>query len=57
VLPAARRFKELGIVSGKDMLEPGPVDHQPRRLQAPEASPPQGPAPVDAEIVRPDPAL
>ena len=51
VLPAARRFKELGIVSGKDMLEPGPVDHQPRRLQAPEASPPQGPAPVDAEVV------
>ena len=56
VLPAARRFKELGVTSGKDLLEPGPVDHQPRRLQAPEASPPQGSGPVDAELVRPDPA-
>jgi len=36
VLPAARRFKELGVVSGKDLLEPGPVDHLPRRLEAPE---------------------
>jgi DNA recombination protein RmuC len=54
VLPAARRFKDLGVVSGKDLLEPGPVDHQPRRLQAPETSPPEGPAPVDAEVVRGD---
>jgi DNA recombination protein RmuC len=36
VLPAARRFKELGVVSGKELQEPGPVDHLPRRLQAPE---------------------
>ena len=54
VLPAARRFRDLGVVSGKDLLEPGPVDHQPRRLQAPEVSPPHGPASVDAEVVRRD---
>ena len=56
VLPAARRFKELGIVSGKDMIEPGPVDHQPRRLQAPETSPPPGPASVEAELVAREPS-
>ena len=56
VLPAARRFKELGIVSGKEMLEPGPVDHQPRRLQAPETSSPQGAASVEAEIVSREPS-
>jgi DNA recombination protein RmuC len=56
VLPAARRFKELGVVSGKELPEPGPVDHQPRRLQAPEAAPPQGAALVDAEAVRPKPS-
>ncbi|MFO7694694.1 MAG: DNA recombination protein RmuC [Vicinamibacterales bacterium] len=38
VLPSARRFKDLGVVSGKEMPGPGPVDHLPRRLQAPEAS-------------------
>jgi DNA recombination protein RmuC len=37
VLPAARRFKDLGVRSAKDLAEPGPVDHQPRQLQAPEA--------------------
>jgi DNA recombination protein RmuC len=51
VLPAARRFKELGVVSGKAMIEPGPVDHQPRRLQAAEASPPAADS-VDADVVR-----
>jgi DNA recombination protein RmuC len=56
VLPAARRFKDLGIVSGKEMLEPGPVDHQPRRLQAPETSTPQGAASVEAEIVSREPS-
>jgi DNA recombination protein RmuC len=56
VLPAARRFKELGIVSAKEMLEPGPVDHQPRRLQAPEVPSAPEPAPVEAEVVRRDPA-
>jgi DNA recombination protein RmuC len=54
VLPAARRFKDLGIVSGKDLLEPGPVDHLPRRLQAPEAAATPGQASVDAEVVRGD---
>jgi hypothetical protein len=43
-------------VSGKDLLEPGPVDHQPRRLQAPEAAPSTGPAPVNAEVMRGDTA-
>ena len=36
VLPSARRFKELGVVSGKELIAPGPVDHLPRTLQAPE---------------------
>jgi DNA recombination protein RmuC len=54
VLPAARRFRELGVVSGKELLEPGPVDHQPRRLQAPDVSSSLGPASVDAEVVRRD---
>jgi DNA recombination protein RmuC len=51
VLLAARRFKELGIVSGKDLLEPGPVDHQPRRLQAPETAPLTALASVDGEVL------
>ena len=55
VLPAARRFKELGIVSGKALIEPGPVDHLPRRLQASEASPSNVSPPVDADLVRRDP--
>ena len=38
VLPSARRFKELGVVSGKELIAPGPVDHLPRRLQAPEVT-------------------
>jgi len=37
VLPAARRFKDLGYRVWKGTAEPEPVDHQPRRLQAPEA--------------------
>jgi DNA recombination protein RmuC len=53
VLPAARRFKELGVVSGKELIEPGPIDHLPRRLQAPETSGAAVPAAVDAEVVRP----
>ena len=44
VLPAARRFKDLGVVSAKDMPEPGPIDHLPRRIQAPEAGEPPRPA-------------
>ena len=44
VLPAARRFKDLGVVSAKEMPEPGPIDHLPRRIQAPEAGEPPRPA-------------
>ena len=40
VLPAARRFKDLGVVSAKEMPEAGPIDHLPRRIQAPEAGEP-----------------
>jgi DNA recombination protein RmuC len=40
VLPATRRFKELGAAAGKDVPELGPVDRTPRepdasRLEAP----------------------
>jgi DNA recombination protein RmuC len=51
VLPAARRFKDLGIRSAKEMAEPGPVDHQPRMLQAPEAAAALGVGAVDAELL------
>lgn len=54
VLPAARRFKDLGIVSGKELPEPEPIDHQPRRLQAPEAPAGSDSLPVDGEVVRRD---
>jgi len=51
VLPAARRFKDLGIRSAKEMAEPGPVDHQPRMLQAPEATERRGRESVDGELL------
>jgi DNA recombination protein RmuC len=51
VLPAARRFKDLGVRSAKELPEPEPVEHQPRRLQAPEAAAAPGPEPVDAEVL------
>ena len=54
VLPAARRFRELGVVSGKELPEAAPVDHLPRRLQAPESTPGENGAAVDAEVVRRD---
>ena len=38
VLPAARRFQELGAASGREIPELEPVDTQPRRLSAPEVS-------------------
>ena len=56
VLPAARRFKDLGVVSGKEISEPEPIDHQPRRLQAPEFPAPDGAPSVEAEVVQRDPA-
>jgi DNA recombination protein RmuC len=54
VLPAARRFKDLGIRSAKEMAEPGPVDHQPRMLQAPEAAAALGAGAVDGELLPAD---
>jgi DNA recombination protein RmuC len=38
VLPAARRFQELGAASGQEIPELEPVDTQPRQLSAPEVS-------------------
>jgi len=54
VLPAARRFKDLGIRSAKEMAEPGPVDHQPRMLQAPEAVAQRELESVDGVVLPPD---
>jgi DNA recombination protein RmuC len=36
VLPAARRFKELGAASGSEITAIAPVDTQPRQLAIPE---------------------
>jgi DNA recombination protein RmuC len=36
VLPAARKFKDLGAVSGEDILSLDALDHQASRLQTPE---------------------
>ena len=55
VLPAARKFKELGVLSGKELPAATPVDHQARRLQAPERQGRDEAEAVDAELVRPDP--
>ena len=51
VLPAARKFKDLGVRSAKDLAEPGPVDRQARLLQAAEVSAPRGLGTVDAEVL------
>jgi DNA recombination protein RmuC len=55
VLPAARKFKDLGVRSAKTLAEPVPVDHQARMLQAPEAGAERGRTAVDAEVVRGEP--
>jgi DNA recombination protein RmuC len=55
VLPSARRFKELGVSSTKELPEPGPVQRQARRLQAPETLASRDAAAVDAEILHEDP--
>jgi DNA recombination protein RmuC len=52
VLPAARKFKDLGVRSAKALAEPAPVDHQARMLQAPEMSAQRETTAVDAEVVR-----
>jgi DNA recombination protein RmuC len=54
VLPAARRFKDLGVRSAKALAEPDPIEHQARVLQAPEASAQRDVSSVDAIVVRPD---
>ncbi len=36
VLPAARKFRDLGAATGKDIAELEPIDVEPRRLVAPE---------------------
>ncbi len=51
VLPAARKFKDLGVRSAKDLTEPGPVDRQARLLQAGEASVQRGAGAVDGEVL------
>ncbi len=44
VLPAARRFKELGVASSKEIEELAQVDQMPLALEAPEPDPPPAPA-------------
>lgn len=39
VLPSARRFRDLGVTSLKEIDAIGPVDQAPRRLQAPDMVP------------------
>jgi DNA recombination protein RmuC len=53
VLPAARRFKELGIESPKDIAALPQTDVAPRRLQAPEYTG-RDVVPVDAEVLSGD---
>jgi len=36
VLPAARRFRELGVAGGEEIAEVGPVDQAPREISSPE---------------------
>jgi DNA recombination protein RmuC len=38
VLPAARKFKDLGVVPGAEIPVLGPVESTPRSLQAPETN-------------------
>lgn len=40
VMPAARRFKELGVTSGENISLLEPIDTNPRRLIEPESGPP-----------------
>ena len=51
VLPAARRFKDLGIQSPKDLPALAPVDQAARRLQAPDMVTPPAQLPLDAELI------
>ena len=52
ILAPARKLRDLGVSSAKELSVLEPVDHVPRRLQAAELAGPGGePAPLDAEVV------
>jgi DNA recombination protein RmuC len=52
VLPTARRFRDLGVVSGKEIGLLEPIEHTPRRLQAADIAGDADASPtVDGEIV------
>ena len=53
VLPAARKFRDLGVRSAKDLAEPGPVERQARLLQAAEAAADRHQHTVDGEVLDP----
>jgi DNA recombination protein RmuC len=60
VLPAARRFKELGAAPGPDIEELKTIQTVPRALQSPDLAPLLGivdAEPVDAGDLAPDAAL
>lgn len=51
VLPSARKFRDLGIASSKEVEPLAPVEQTPRRIQAPELTAATGARALDAEIV------
>jgi DNA recombination protein RmuC len=51
VLPAARRFRDLGVRSAKEVADLEPVDHLPRQLQAPERAALARATAVDADVL------
>jgi DNA recombination protein RmuC len=51
VLPAARRLKELGVRSAKDLATLSPVEQTPRRLQAADMVAPPEQLALDAELL------
>jgi DNA recombination protein RmuC len=51
VLVSARKFKDLGVSSTKDLDALSPVEHVTRRLQAPELMDDASAAALDAEVV------
>jgi DNA recombination protein RmuC len=51
VLVSARKFKDLGVSSTKELEALAPVEHVPRRLQAPDMVDDITPGALDAEVV------
>lgn len=51
VLPSARKFRDLGIASTKDIETLAPVEQTPRRARAAELTMDAGVEPLDAELV------